>query len=281
MEHATVDGSENAARLSRGCPICAGTEAQAHPHTRDDWHLQVCMRCGFVYLQDPPDYRGLDNHYAWQKTHRAERARRRQVEPVRERLSWVVRKIRRNVLNRNKLQVLVDRYIPAGRILDIGCGRGTLLARFLDGRHEPWGVEISEVLARDANELFAGHGGRCIHSDTVSGLNTLPQDHFDGIIMSSYLEHEIEPLAVCEGISRCLKPGGHVVIKVPNYASWNRLVRGAKWCGYRFPDHVNYFTPASLSRLIGEVGLQVARFRWQDRFPTSDSMWLVARRDGG
>lgn len=153
------------------------------------------------------------------------------------------------------------------------------MIRFLGGgRYEPWGVEISSGRAQQADIFFARYGGHCINSDAISGLNSLPANHFDGVLLKSYLEHEIEPRAALEAAHHCLKPNGHVIIKVPNFASWNRRVRGPKWCGYRFPDHVNYFTPESLVGLIESSGLEVARFRWIDKFPTNDNMWVVAKK---
>lgn len=68
-----------------------------------------------------------------------------------------------------------------------------------------------------------------------------------------------------------------MILKLPNYASWNRMIRGKRWCGYRFPDHVNYFTPRALRRILELNGFEVAWFRWRDRLPTSDNMWCVAR----
>ena len=265
-------------RLNRHCPICGSEAAHDHVDTWNDWHLKICAHCGFVYLQDPPGYQGLSHDFAWEKTYEIERARRREEEPVIDRLSWLMRRFRRFILKRKKLYDLVDQYIPSGRMLDVGCGGGGQMKRWFGGRYEPWGVEISNALAQKAETLFSKYGGHCVNSDAISGLNSLPAGHFDGVIMKSYLEHEVEPRAVCEAVRHCLKPGGHVVIKVPNYASWNRRFRGTSWCGYRFPDHVNYFTPKSLVSLVQDSGLDVVRFRWQDRIPTSDNMWIVAQR---
>jgi hypothetical protein len=41
---------------------------------------------------------------------------------------------------------------------------------------------------------------------------------------------------------------------------------------------VNYFTPASLTRMLEGAGFEVARFGFRDRLVTSDNMWCVARR---
>jgi predicted SAM-dependent methyltransferase len=72
--------------------------------------------------------------------------------------------------------------------------------------------------------------------------------------MSSYLEHEVEMTRVLEGVFRTLKSGGQAFIRVPNYGSLNRRVMGRKWCGFRYPDHVNYFTLASLRKVAAKAG---------------------------
>lgn len=53
------------------------------------------------------------------------------------------------------------------------------------------------------------------------------------------------------GVYRVLWDNGITFVRVPNYASLNRRVRGGQWCGFRYPDHVNYFTLYTLSRMAG------------------------------
>ncbi|MCK5445148.1 MAG: methyltransferase domain-containing protein, partial [Rhodospirillaceae bacterium] len=73
---------------------------------------------------------------------------------------------------------------------------------------------------------------------------------------------------------RVLKPGGVAIIKVPNFASLNRLVMGKKWCGLRYPDHLNYFTPRSLKAMAAKAGFQV-KTGLTYQLPTSDNMYAV------
>ena len=101
----------------------------------------------------------------------------------------------------------------------------------------------------------------------------------DVIVLSSFLEHEAAPLPLLRHCRAALQPGGFVLVKVPNHASWNRHLRGPRWCGYRWPDHVNYFTPATLRAMAERADLTVARMSWHDRFALSDSLYAVLRRD--
>jgi hypothetical protein len=112
----------------------------------------------------------------------------------------------------------------------------------------------------------------------VSALSQWEPGFFDGMVMSSYLEHEPAPRPLLEAARRTMRPGAALIVKVPNFASWNRAARGPRWCGFRFPDHVNYFTPALLVRLLKDCGFDIRRFGPLDHIPTSDNMWLIAAR---
>jgi predicted SAM-dependent methyltransferase len=74
--------------------------------------------------------------------------------------------------------------------------------------------------------------------------------------MFSYLEHEANVARVLDGAFRALKPGGAVFVRVPNFGSVNRRVIGPKWCGFRYPDHVNYFTLSSLRQVAARAGFE-------------------------
>jgi hypothetical protein len=76
-----------------------------------------------------------------------------------------------------------------------------------------------------------------------------------------------------------LTDDGVIVLKVPNFSSLNRVLRSTKWCGFRFPDHVNYFTPETLRRLAEESGFRISRQGLLDCLPFSDTMYAVLAKD--
>lgn len=266
-----------AAEQLRLCPIC-GTDNRTRPvhaYSQSPWELKQCAQCGLVYLENPPAYQHLESDFAWEKTWAEEGARRRQSEPVLYHAGRALQAIPKRLLRRDKLMSLVHRYFAPGPILDVGCAGGHTLLK-LPPDYVPFGIEVSKELARRAHERFAARGGDVIQGDALAAMPRFQAGFFTGIIMSSYLEHETDPRAALVAAARLLRPRARVIIKVPNYACWNRSVRGARWCGFRFPDHVNYFTPELLTRLLQSAGLAVMRFSALDRLPTSDNMWLVA-----
>ena len=259
------------------CPLCgrANFAAPALGYSQPPWRLKRCGVCGMVYLENPPTYQQLEDAFAWEKTFQAETARRTLRNPWLHKLGRLPKALVQSLFRRNKLLGLAHRYFQPGSIVDVGCAGGHTLAEFPPA-FIPYGIEISHELSEIASAKFAPRGGRVIQSDALTGLRQLARGAFSGVIMTSFLEHEVNPRATLLTAKRVLRHGGRLILKVPNFASWNRHLRRGGWCGFRFPDHVNYFTPALLERLLHETGYRILRFRWTDRLPTSDTMWLVA-----
>lgn len=261
------------------CPNCGKNNQSAIPTRFGDakWPIKQCVRCDFVFLEIAPVYEMLSHTFAWEKTSQTEKERRALKEPIKQFISKNIKTFRNKYLRRSKLTTLIALYFQPGNILDIGCAAGGLLMT-LDKKFVPHGIEISEALARQAQEKTSQRGGYIVHNDALSGISEFPSGFFTGVIMSAFLEHEINPYELLEQVHRTLSPGGSCVIKVPNYASVNRVIRGKNWCGFRLPDHVNYFTPKSLSFMCKRAGFSIQKFSLVDRLPTSDNMWIVIQK---
>ena len=230
-----------------------------------------------VYLENPVSYSALAGEMAWEKTYATEAEARRRRHPLLYRAARAPKAAWQRLLRRDKLVRWARRYFAPGPVLDVGCSEGHTLER-LPPQFVPYGIEISAELSRRAQQRFAPRGGRVLQGDALSALRQFDAGFFTGVIMTSFLEHEPEPRAVLAAAARVMAADSCLIVKVPNFASWNRVLRRGHWCGFRFPDHVNYFTPRLLSSLVISSGFGVVRFSVPDRFPTSDSMWLVARR---
>ena len=266
----------------RCCPIC-GCENASEPslrYSRDEWNLKQCSQRDLVYLENAPTYEALETEFAWEKTYHAEKSKRRRGKTLSYLVSDAAKKVKllfRGRKVRAKEQRFIRRYIGTGRMLDVGCGAGRTLIN-LRQSITPYGIEISPYLAGVSQQYCGPRGGQVVRNNAVDGMDVFDADLFDGIMMRAFLEHETEPRILLDKARRVLRPGGRIIIKVPNYACVNRVVRGSRWCGFRFPDHVNYFTPSTLGRLVQETGYREVRFGALDRFPLSDNMWMVIEK---
>lgn len=261
----------------RSCPIC-GTDNRAQaasPYSEAPWNLKDCAKCGFVYLENPPTYTDLEENFAWEKTSAAEEARRDAERPLAKRISRSFKHFRQKVLKRDKLTTLLFSHLEKGKVLDVGCGGGGVISRLPKERYIPYGIEISRALSMQADALAKARGGHVVQANAIAGMAHFGTDSMDAALLSGFLEHEVQPALLLKELRRVMKPGAPVIVKVPNYGCLNRSVRGAKWCGFRHPDHVNYFTTASLTKLAMACGFRVARCTLGDRWPLSDNLWMV------
>jgi len=265
--------------VHRRCPLCDTDHSADQPlaYSPREWPLKQCSRCRLVYLEKAAAYTAMGEDFAWEKTSLAEKARRKSAEPLKQKVSDSMKRLRRDLFKRQKLGEFIRAYLAPGHVADVGCGNGNSLLHLPEG-YTAIGLEISRALAAQAQRKAATRGGRVIAGDALTGMQSLGGGELSGVVMSAYLEHEIQPRPLLAEVHRALRPQGRIIIKVPNFASWNRVVRGARWCGFRFPDHVNYFTPHTLARLGQETGFRVLRCRWQDRLPTSDNLWMVLEK---
>jgi SAM-dependent methyltransferase len=164
-------------------------------------------------------------------------------------------------------------------VLDLGCGTRQALTDFPPS-FTPFGIEISSNLAAEAERAFSERVGCVDNAPSVEGLHRFSDNFFVPASLRGYLEHEAEPLPVLKGLRRVLLPGGLAVVKVPNYASVNRLIMGSRWCGFRYPDHLNYFTPKTFGQMAAEAGFTTS-FGVSGRLPTSDNIWAILTKRAG
>lgn len=255
------------------------------------WRVVQCLETGFVYLDNPPDYASFEQDYAWEKTYSLEKQRREASEPVRTRFSAFVKGCRAKMKRGDKVAHETVRFLSQHRgtgrrlrVVDIGCGEGrhaATVARKAMNQYgldvEPIGLEISDYLAGVAHRRLGKYGGRVIHKPAIEGLELLEDSSVDALILLSFLEHEVNPAPLMRLCAQKLAHNGVMIIKVPNFNSWNRLRRNKNWCGFRYPDHVSYFTPETLKILFAHTGLQIERMNFFDTLPTNDNMWVIVR----
>lgn len=149
-------------------------------------------------------------------------------------------------------EMIAGLFSRPGRVLDVGCNAGELLGLF---KEIGWTVAGAEASPGPAAFARARLNAPVWEGDAETSI---PEDErFDLITMTHVLEHMPRPGALLDRLRRALRPGGALLIEVPN--ADDALIR--LWRGYYRPlcpgDHVSFFDERSLSRLLDEHGFAV------------------------
>lgn len=146
--------------------------------------------------------------------------------------------------------------VPGGRVLDVGCSDGTLLAQ-IGPRYSPFGVELNRAAAEQARL----RGVTLVEYDFQNLMRC--EIRFDAIIAADVIEHTGDPLRFLRDCVRVLSPGGVVLITTGDTGarSW-RLMRGGYWyCAN--PEHLSFLNEGWIryaSRLLSLDVLHLQRF---------------------
>ena len=139
---------------------------------------------------------------------------------------------------------------PPGRGLDVGCGRGDLLAALASRGWAMSGIEPSSSACAAAARR--GLDARCGTLNTVA----LEPGSYDAIVFRHSLEHINDPVAALRLVRAALAPGGLVLITVPNFGSWQARRFAGHWFHLDVPRHRVHFTPPALERALAAGGLE-------------------------
>ena len=151
----------------------------------------------------------------------------------------------------------IERHLGSrGRLLDVGCAVGFLLD---EARRRGWrtaGVELSEFASNYARQTMHLD----VRSQTLRDAQC-PGGHFDAVVMDDVVEHFGDPEAELRETWRVTRSGGVLLIHTPNVDSpWYTLMR-KHWVHLKPGEHLYYFSPSTLSTLLGRVGFRVISAR--------------------
>ena len=112
------------------------------------------------------------------------------------------------------LLLIADMIEPESRVLDIGCGDGTLLhylqrSKSVDGR----GMDLSQTAVKEC----VSHGLAVIQGDADEDLSDYPAQAFDCVVLSQTLQATHNPRRVVEELVRI---GRYAIVSLPNFGYW-------------------------------------------------------------
>jgi ubiquinone/menaquinone biosynthesis C-methylase UbiE len=226
------------------CPSCSNKSDKIFKYI-DNHKLIICDRCGLLFT----DINERDRLLFIQKQYS-----NKYITNYANQLARFNRRFK-------KYLSLINQYKPEGNLLDAGCGTGFFLKYVKERSHfKPFGMEPNEELRKIAKINT--------RSSIVNGtLDKMPykDNFFDVVTCLDVLEHSIRLNKNVSELKRVLKPGGLLLLQVPNYKSFMAIITGDKWDWWSVPDHILHFSFEFITQYMQKMGFTLVKsFSYQD-----------------
>lgn len=222
------------------CNLCGRKDFRIIENDEAPFMVLKCRSCGLVFVDPLPDLSYLAAHY--DENYYSEWTGQQQTK----RISLWKRRLKK-----------IERRIPTGRLLDVGCATGAFLELAQQNGWDINGTEYSPYAASFAQDLlktdiFCGHL-------TDAGYR---EETFDVITFWHVLEHVTDPTAYLREAHRILKPSGLLIAAVPNVDDHvmkiaYRIVKGRPLKLFRKSDrevHLFHFSADTIGRYMHKTG---------------------------
>jgi SAM-dependent methyltransferase len=232
-----VSGARPDERERPDCALCGPGPRQRVLHEFPPYGVVACEGCGLVFLSPRPTEAAALAIYQDPAYYDSETEGHGYDEYLEVRQNWL-RTFRRRLGQ-------IRRHKPAGRVLDVGCGPGFFLDAAVEMGYDAWGIDPSAYGVALAGER---HGQRV----RVAVLETADFEpaSFDLVVASDAFEHVYSPGRFLEAAHRLLRPDGVLAITTPDPTSLLARVSGRGWVSFKIPEHVYYWSPATLRRAL-------------------------------
>jgi len=225
------------------CPLCH-SQRSAYERTVNGYLLERCGDCGFVFTNPQPSLEFLAELYSNRDANALIDFYARTASPS------------QLAMFDSLLERLEKLHGGVGRLLDLGCGPGYCFERAAKRGWDAHGVDLGEWTAAAA----AARNLKNLHVGNLAD-QSFPDGHFDAVVSVEVFEHLTDPISELKDIQRVLRPGGLLLLQVPNDRTLSILLGRDDFRLNTPPQHLNYFTPHTLRKLLQENGFRVLQLR--------------------
>lgn len=234
-----------------GCPrgdeavLCGGDELHGLPGR---FTVVRCRTCGLMRTNPRPTPGSMSFYYpADYGPYRDTKVTAGQEPRATKR---ILKKTVRALLRRNDDRIP---QLPPGRLLEVGCASGRFMHSMAQEGWQVEGIEFSEEAARNARSL-----GHTVH---IGPLETAPEPSacYDLIVGWMVVEHLHDPVDSLSKLRRWTRPGGWLVLSVPNAGAHEFRIFRDLWYALQLPTHLTHFTPGTIGKTLSLAGWRVER----------------------
>ncbi len=184
---------------------------------------------------------------------------------------WLSPKLKRN---KAIIEPMIEMLTKEGknlRILDAGCGDGSVSEKLIKLGFEVWGIDKNKEALKEAEK----RGVKVFEGDLEKNLS-FQDEFFDAVWCSNVIEHIFHTENFLKECQRVLKEKGVLIITANNINSLTNRIRilfglypkwvapsenfpWEKWPHPRFADHVRVFSKSTLNEVLKRAGFKVEK----------------------
>jgi SAM-dependent methyltransferase len=220
------------------CNLCGSSNTKTI--LKEHCDLVRCKECGLVYYNPRPTPEALMDYYNSEQGYASYLRETKEPKVVPAHHFGL------------PLQMAFELTGHKESVLKVGSGYGNFL---FFAKSQGW-TDIHGIEPTAEAASFVRSKGIPVFTGTVREAN-FPNEKFNLVNMDHVLEHVPDPFNDLKEVARMLKKRGVVHICVPNISSFSFFVQRCKWVFKSFPNHLYYFSPNSLTKMLTKVGLEV------------------------
>jgi 2-polyprenyl-3-methyl-5-hydroxy-6-metoxy-1,4-benzoquinol methylase len=239
-----------------GCPACGGTRVRRAFRAPSAARYRRCRDCGSVFDTQPPSAEHVERLYTT-----AGRAYFVKDDPAAvaavgidtELWGYPADHVADRAFVEAKFDEVVahlERYVPVGRLLDVGAGPGFLVSAAAARGWDARGIDLNPWAAEHARDEL----GVQVHVGSLDE-GAFAGEQFDAVTMMDVIEHVPDPEPVLANLARLVRPGGVAVVLTPDAGAPLSRALGARWPEVQRPgEHVVLYSRGGLAAALRRHG---------------------------
>lgn len=247
--------------ITNKCLMCDGTEwehlwsAPALDYSNEDlFEIKKCKECNFVRTLPFPENNTLEDKY------------QAGSYSVNESFAFRISEHFARIIERFKLYK-ISKLTNNRTLLEIGSGKGRFVAVALDHDWNAFGYEpfqVPRIKKKYRSRIYSG------------SIDQIPIKYnaIDTIVLWHVLEHMIDPKDALDKANKYLKPGGLLVLAVPNFDSLHLKISKGLWYHLDPQRHIWHFSKKSITQLLPLSGFYVRKINYFSMYQNIMGLWM-------
>lgn len=246
------------------CPACHSASiypalsAKDHTVSQEIFEIWHCEECTLRFTQNVPSAADIGPYYQSPEyiSH---------SDTQKGLINNLYHRVRNHTLKQKVALLQKTTGRQTGNLLDVGAGTGAFAAAMQQAGWRVTGLEPDDTARQNALNKYS------LQLLAPDELYHLPAANYDAVTLWHVLEHVHDLHGYLERFYELIKPGGRLVIAVPNYTSADAKVYKGFWAGYDVPRHLYHFSPKSMEMLGRAKGFSLLGTEpmWFDSFYVS------------